>query len=417
MKPCAAQCSGAAAEGEEGAAADGTPGSGGAAPAPRPLVVLQVLPAMHLGGVERGTLEVAKHLSAQRGVCALVASAGGPLVAQLSEHGIVHIQVPALQSKSPVDIFVRAAFCLRQIVVRHGVTVVHARSRTSAWSAWLATRGLRDRVKLVTTHHGAYGLDRAAWKRWVARVMLWSDGLILPSAFMFNFVCRHQAVRVCSSSSQSGQRGLLGRLSAERGPTPTLALRLVSLISAPLFHFSLAMCYFCPRRTSEDLRWPYAAIIPRGVDVSSFSAGPAAFSAAQKLARDWRLRRDATYVLQLGRLSPQKGALDFLQALRLLAGHAMCGDMRALLVGSNPAAASKHSRAIGEAAAQLAGGRVQIKAHVSADMVPALILSCAVVVVPSKNPGELRTPSVNPALLRHFRMRRLPTLRRRSQWS
>ena len=327
-------------------AAPGPGGPGGAAPAAgaAQLVVLQVLPAMHLGGVERGTLEVAKHLSAQRGVCALVASAGGPLVVQLSDHGILHMNVPALRGKNPVDIFVRAAFCLRQIVVRHGVTVVHARSRTSAWSAWLATRGMRGRVKLVTTHHGAYGLDRAVWKRWVARVMLWSDGLILPSAFMFNFVCRHQAVRVCSSSRHGGQRGVLGSLSAEHRPTSSLALRLVSLVSAPLFHFSLAMCspWSRGRRTSAELRWPYAAIIPRGVDVSSFSADPAAFIAAKKLARDWRLRHGATYVLQLGRLSPQKGALDFLQALHLLSGNGSCSDMRALLVGLDSAAASKH---------------------------------------------------------------------------
>jgi hypothetical protein len=62
------------------------------------LVVLQVLPAMTVGGVERGVVEVAKHLRARR-VRGLVASADGPLVAQLE--GVPHICLGLLRSKNP----------------------------------------------------------------------------------------------------------------------------------------------------------------------------------------------------------------------------------------------------------------------------------------------------------------------------
>ena len=49
----------------------------------RPLVVLQVLPALESGGVERGTLEVGRYL-VEHGHRSLVMSAGGRLVGQLA---------------------------------------------------------------------------------------------------------------------------------------------------------------------------------------------------------------------------------------------------------------------------------------------------------------------------------------------
>ena len=49
---------------------------------PNHLTVLQVLPALKLGGVERGTIEFAINLK-QQGHKPIVVSAGGPLVAEL----------------------------------------------------------------------------------------------------------------------------------------------------------------------------------------------------------------------------------------------------------------------------------------------------------------------------------------------
>ena len=42
------------------------------------------------------------------------------------------------------------------------------------------------------------------WKRALARVMLWGDGLILPSSFMLDFVCRHQGVHVVAPGCGAG---------------------------------------------------------------------------------------------------------------------------------------------------------------------------------------------------------------------
>ena len=57
------------------------------------LTVLQVLPALEGGGVERGTLEVAAYL-ASRGHRSLVMSAGGRMVAQLEGEGSEHFTWP-----------------------------------------------------------------------------------------------------------------------------------------------------------------------------------------------------------------------------------------------------------------------------------------------------------------------------------
>ena len=54
--------------------------------------VLQVLPALDVGGVERGTLEIAKAL-VKKGYGSFVVSAGGKLVNQLEAEGSKHFRL------------------------------------------------------------------------------------------------------------------------------------------------------------------------------------------------------------------------------------------------------------------------------------------------------------------------------------
>jgi len=116
------------------------------------LTVLQVLPALDSGGVERGTLEIARALVAA-GHRSLVVSRGGRLVAQLEAEGSEHIALPvdrkALSSLWQVGPF-------RQLLAERQPDIVHARSRVPAWIAWLAWRKLPEaqRPHFVTTVHG-----------------------------------------------------------------------------------------------------------------------------------------------------------------------------------------------------------------------------------------------------------------------
>ena len=57
---------------------------------PRTLTVLQLLPALDTGGVERSTLEIARALVAA-GHRSIVMSAGGRGVAELSRDGSTHV--------------------------------------------------------------------------------------------------------------------------------------------------------------------------------------------------------------------------------------------------------------------------------------------------------------------------------------
>lgn len=60
-------------------------------PESRKLTVVQVLPALQSGGVERGTLEVGKYLVGH-GHRSIVISAGGRMVERLVREGSEHVQ-------------------------------------------------------------------------------------------------------------------------------------------------------------------------------------------------------------------------------------------------------------------------------------------------------------------------------------
>jgi glycosyltransferase involved in cell wall biosynthesis len=141
-------------------------------------VVLQVLPSLGTGGVERGTVEIARALAAA-GWRALVASAGGPMVRDVERAGASHIVLP-LDSKNPLVMW-RNVARLEELVAAHGVDIVHARSRAPAWSAMLAAR--RAGVPFVTTFHGNYNAGNPA-KAWYNSVMAKGDRVIAISDFI-----------------------------------------------------------------------------------------------------------------------------------------------------------------------------------------------------------------------------------------
>lgn len=122
------------------------------------LTVMQVLPGLEAGGVERGTLEVSQALC-ERGHRSVVVSNGGRLVGQLEQHGAQHRAMP-VHRKSPITLTqVRP---LRRLIRELHVQVLHARSRVPAWVAYLAWRGMPedDRPAFITSVHGLYSVNR-----------------------------------------------------------------------------------------------------------------------------------------------------------------------------------------------------------------------------------------------------------------
>src|SRR5437763_325326 len=154
----------------------------------RPPAVLQVLPSLVSGGVERGTVELAGALT-EAGWTAYVASAGGPMEGPLARTGATHIRLP-LASKNPLLIR-RNAKALIEIVRRNRIDIVHARSRAPAWSAWSAARATRRHF--VTTFHNAYPADLPLKHRYNS-VMARGERVIAISQFVGEHAARTYGV-------------------------------------------------------------------------------------------------------------------------------------------------------------------------------------------------------------------------------
>ncbi len=151
-----------------------------------PPVILQVLPSLVTGGVERGTVEITQAI-ADAGWLPLVASQGGPMVQAVKDAGGRHIALP-LMAKTPFGIW-RNADRLEAVIREYKVSIVHARSRAPAWSAWLACQ--RTGTPFVTTYHGTYG-ETLPFKRRYNAVMARGEIVIAASRFIADLVtARH----------------------------------------------------------------------------------------------------------------------------------------------------------------------------------------------------------------------------------
>ncbi len=144
----------------------------------RPLTILQVLPRLVVGGVERGTVDIAVAIQ-KAGGNAIVASEGGPMVRELERAGARHIRLP-LAPKNPFTIW-RNIRRLTRLIRDYDVDIVHARSRAPAWSALSAAK--RAGIPFVTTYHDAYPA-KSQTKRKYNSVMAKGDRVIAISEFV-----------------------------------------------------------------------------------------------------------------------------------------------------------------------------------------------------------------------------------------
>ncbi len=138
--------------------------------------ILQILPELESGGVETGTIDLAKELVKQ-GHKAVVISRGGKLAEELSSFGGKHYSLPVHEKNIFTVISMISA--VREIIKKEDIDIVHARSRVPAISSFFASR-LEKRV-FITTCHGHYS------KHIFSRVMGWGRFVIVSS----NVVARH----------------------------------------------------------------------------------------------------------------------------------------------------------------------------------------------------------------------------------
>ncbi|MBJ7533326.1 glycosyltransferase family 4 protein [Rhodomicrobium vannielii ATCC 17100] len=233
-------------------------------------VILQVVPELSTGGAERTAIEIAEAVTMGGGK-ALVISQGGRLEDELAAVGGELIRMSAA-TKNPALILANAMRIAR-LVRERGVSLVHARSRAPAWSAWIAAR--RAKRSFVTTYHGIYN----------------QSGLV--KAFYNGVMAKGDAV-ICNSEYTA-------RIVRERHPKATSRV----------------------------------GVIYRGLDVDRFDPALISPERVRALREAWGVPPGKRIVLMPARLTRWKGQRVLVEAAALLSARNRDGDLVFVLVGDD----------------------------------------------------------------------------------
>jgi glycosyltransferase involved in cell wall biosynthesis len=175
--------------------------------------VVQILPELNAGGVERGTLEIAAFL-VREGHESIVISNGGRLVEALEKAGSRHFTLPVHRKSLATLLQVGP---LRRLLTEERPDILHIRSRVPGWVAWLAWRGMdpATRPKLVSTVHGFYSVNR------YSAVMTKGERIIAVSESIRTYILENYPqtplgnIRVIPRGIQPGDYGADFRAAAE----------------------------------------------------------------------------------------------------------------------------------------------------------------------------------------------------------
>jgi glycosyltransferase involved in cell wall biosynthesis len=231
--------------------------------------VLQVLPALNHGGVERGTVDIARYLIGQDWT-PLVVSNGGAMEVELKALGARCFNLP-IHAKNPLTMKANVAL-LHELIREHDVQLVHARSRAPAWSAYYAAK--RAGVPFMTTFHSLYSGSGHFLKRQYNAIMTSGDRVIAISDHVADHIAERYGV----------------------GP--------------------------------DRLR-----VIPRGVDLKQFNPESVGQDRIRRLAKSWQIDRSKQVVMLPGRISWRKGHTWLLRALKELLRRPGHADVTCVMVG------------------------------------------------------------------------------------
>jgi glycosyltransferase involved in cell wall biosynthesis len=145
--------------------------------------IVQLLPELNEGGVERGVVELSRELI-KLGHESIVISNGGKQAGQIALDGGQHIKLDVCSKNlltAPFRIMMLRC-CLREL----NPDIIHARSRVPAWLAWLANKSLR--IPFVTTVHGFNSVNV------YSRIMTRGDRVICVSGAIKAYIQQHYGV-------------------------------------------------------------------------------------------------------------------------------------------------------------------------------------------------------------------------------
>ncbi len=234
-------------------------------------VVLQVLPALVTGGVERGATDIGIAL-AEAGWGSCVVSSGGPMVRELERAGASHVVMP-VQSKNPL-VMRKNAEQLAALAREIKADIIHARSRAPAWSAEVAAK--KAGCHFVTTFHGTYNMGPMAMKRHYNAVMARGERVIAISQFIASHIHQYYGVG-----------------------------------------------------------WERVRVVHRGIDLDIFDPTHVSPERIIQLSTAWRLPDGVPVVMLPGRLTRWKGQPVLIEAMARMRDELGWENMRCLLVGSD----------------------------------------------------------------------------------
>ncbi len=294
--------------------------------------LLQVVPELETGGAEQSALDVARAVVLAGGR-ALVATRGGRMVARLEADG-GEVALMPVHSKNPFTLIFNAARLIT-LIRREKVSIVHARSRAPAFSAFWAARATG--TPFVATYHGIYQA-RSALKRWYNGIMTRGDLVIANSDYTRDHV-----------------------------------------------------------RTEHGIDPAKLVTIPRGVDLERFDPGAVSAGRVEALRQAWGIAEDGrTRILLAGRLTRIKGHLIIVDAARKLANEGR-RDFLILFAGDDQGRTGYAAEVQNAIAAAGLGEAIKIVGH--CDDMPAAYLLADVAILPTLVPESFGRAAVEPQVM------------------
>lgn len=221
--------------------------------------ILQIVPSLISGGIERGVVEINNYL-VKNGFNSIVLSSGGKLVYQIEQGGGKHITLD-VATKNPIKIWKNISN-IKNIIKENDVDLVHVRSRAPAWSAYYACKSIK--CPLVSTIHGNYSIGCfpiSIFKKWYNSSMIKADRIICVSNYIKEYAYDNY----------------------------------------PMFR--------------EKFTNSHTKVIHRGVDINVFNPDNISQERLASLISKIQLPDDKQVILLPGRLTEWKGQLYFLEVL------------------------------------------------------------------------------------------------------
>jgi glycosyltransferase involved in cell wall biosynthesis len=291
------------------------------------VTILQVVPRLETGGSEQATVEIAQALTCA-GAKTLVATEGGHMATAVTHAGGEIVRLP-MASKNPITMFANA-LRLAKLVADHNVSLIHARSRAPAWSAFLAARWTRR--PFVTTYHGSYS-SRAPLKTFYSGVMARGNRVIANSRYTAGLIAARHHV--------------------------------------PL----------------ERMR-----VIYRGIDLSRFAPGAVAQDRLDRLRAAWGIEEGQPVVLHAARLTSWKGQTNTIEVAQQLRQANELGAAVFILAGDAQGREAYRQELTKRIEAAGLGGRVRLVGH--CDDMPAAFALAHVALIASTSAETFGRTSV-----------------------